>query len=93
MINPSIRYHLSERFRLRFEEVGFGVLNDAGETEQQQHASNEGVVDIQGSQDVIDGCRAVDGELVTDEIAQHAQKYDFLMAKIDDLLERLDLEA
>ena len=46
------------------------------------------------NQDVIDGsCRTLDGELATDELAQDAQNYRILLAKIDGLLERLKLDA
>ena len=90
--NPSIRYYLSERFRLRFEDIGYGVLNDTSESQKQPTPSGDDV-QVQGTQGVVDDCRVLDDGPVTDEIAQGAEKYKMLMAKIDALLERLELDA
>ena len=91
-INPSIRYYLSERFRLRFEDIDFDVLNDTGESQQHQKSKGD-VVDTEGNQDDADDCCDTNGESAADEIAQDAQNYKDLMAKIDGLLEKLQLDA
>ena len=48
---------------------------------------------MQGSQDVIDKSDALNEKNVPDKVAQAAQKYKFLMEKIDGLLDRLQLDA
>jgi ankyrin repeat/BTB/POZ domain-containing protein 1 len=44
-------------------------------------------------QEGISEIRALDGALVVDEFSEDAMNYEFLLEKLDDLLERLNLEA
>ncbi|KAG8528708.1 uncharacterized protein KY384_006395 [Bacidia gigantensis] len=113
-----IRYYLSERFRLRFEDSGIEEMLEedieaaqqkALEEEQQQHGvdkpwSNpldEGVdvglplqqsIALPGSMET-GRIRTLDGEEVDDELAGEARNYQILLEKIDDLLDKLKLDA
>jgi hypothetical protein len=56
--------------------------------------SKESTVDQPGeSQDDVSEIRALDGALVVDEFSEDAMNYEILLEKLDDLLERLNLEA
>lgn len=100
-----IRYYLSERFRLRFEDSGLDemmeenpelkgdaladAMNDLGVSE------NEGdrlASDIEGPL-ATTAIRTLDGEVAGDEFAQDAINYQILLGKIDRLLENLNLDA
>lgn len=117
-----IRYYLSDRFRLRFEDVGF---DEAIAEDQPQHdqvmienikdsdkplpvwgsgaPSDEGVdvsspprePELQaGGELTSEGViRTLDGEVAGDEFEQDAANYQILLAKIDNLLEKLKLDA
>jgi ankyrin repeat and BTB/POZ domain-containing protein 1 len=93
----SIRYYLSERFRLRFEDAGLEEmmdeleLDEAGDPiappfESEKHEDQENMG--------LDGVfRTLDGEDAGDEFAVDAQNYQILLGKIDGLLDRLKLDA
>lgn len=104
-----IRYYLSERFRLRFEDTGFEEMMDEtieehvndliNATEQFQIGESEqkGVEDVFApdveAQMAAGGIRTLDGEIAGDEFAQDAINYQILLGKIERLLENLDLDA
>lgn len=110
-----IRYYLSERFRLRFEDAGLDdMLDDEGEISAEAAeglaAAAEEKLATKGSENneqhdfgtetrhVIAGqttgvVRTLDGEEVDDEFDLDAQNYQILLRKIDDMLERLKLDA
>ncbi|OAA40053.1 ankyrin repeat and BTB/POZ domain-containing protein 1 [Metarhizium rileyi] len=93
-----IRYYLSERFRLRFEDAGLddmmlgeeGIGADAGSSEQEQQQEQE-----QGRKGPAeDGIvKTLDGEMAEDEFMSDAINYQLLLRKIDAMLERLKLDA
>jgi len=94
-----IRYYLSERFRLRFEDAGLDEMLDEDEsekllpgadvTEEDAHLDKPPPVDAS-----IEGViRTLDGEEIDDEFAQDAMNYRILLNKIDLLLDRLKLDA
>lgn len=119
-----IRYYLSDRFRLRFEDAGLDeMLDEEGEldaavaealapTDQPKgevdskdatepvpdqngtktNGTTNGTTD--GTTDGINGVvRTLDGELVDDEFSQDAINYQILLQKIDNMLEKLKLDA
>lgn len=117
-----IRYYLSERFRLRFEDPGLedvmdeeqaliGSHNPANLPEWSAdhdnklpvHLEDEGVdietpqfpetdteALLQAGPGVI---RTLDGEIAGDEFAADAVNYQLLLGKIDNLLDKLNLDA
>jgi ankyrin repeat/BTB/POZ domain-containing protein 1 len=90
-----IRYYLSDRFRLRMEDIGLEEME--GDLDDQTLADNlDGLIIEDGKQpETIQAgvIRTLDGEIVEDEFDQDARNYQILMDKIDDLLERLKLDA
>jgi ankyrin repeat/BTB/POZ domain-containing protein 1 len=108
-IVDDIRYYLSERFRLRFEDSGLQELmdeeaekrSDAGEIEQGDVEDEGYAGSPHGGADTApdmeahaDGVvRTLDGEIAGDEFAQDAMNYQILLGKIDQLLDELTLEA
>lgn len=121
-----IRYYLSERFRLRFEDAGLvDVMEEnpevdvlAGDMEKVGFGESEqvGGVEVGGEQvggeevapaktekienepeaeeKVQNGViRTLDGKVAADEFDSDAINYEVLMGKIDDMLERLKLDA
>ncbi|KAK3996927.1 BTB/POZ domain-containing protein 3 [Cladorrhinum sp. PSN332] len=85
-----IRYYLSERFRLRFEGDGLGeMLDDEGEIDAAQVEGVAAPAVANGEE----GVRALNGQVVEDEFAADAVNYQTLLAKIDQMLERLKLDA
>jgi ankyrin repeat/BTB/POZ domain-containing protein 1 len=96
-----IRFYLSERFRLRFEDSGLDELMDEN-PEQNRHQEGSEEVEVKGadvlaqdieSQFALGAIRDLDGEIVGDEFAQDAINYQILLGKIDNLLENLKLDA
>ncbi|KAK4168598.1 BTB/POZ domain-containing protein 3 [Cladorrhinum sp. PSN259] len=100
-----IRYYLSERFRLRFEGDGLEeMLDDEGEIDA---ARVEGIAADASAALVVsnvenkatsegegeEGVRALNGQVVEDEFASDAINYQILLGKIDQMLERLKLDA
>lgn len=99
-----IRYYLSDRFRLRFEDTGFDELmdenpqSDGGATTDEVDNSSKKYDADAYAQDVeaqiaAGAIRTLDGEIAGDEFAQDAINYQILLGKIDSLLENLDLDA
>lgn len=96
-----IRYYLSERFRLRFEDVGMEDIID----EEQELQAQMDSLGIDTKEDPIQPTipaealqnagviRTLDGEDVEDEFDEDARNYQILLGKIDDLLDRLKLDA
>ncbi|ORY18715.1 hypothetical protein BCR34DRAFT_595944 [Clohesyomyces aquaticus] len=97
-----LRFYLSERFRLRFEDTGFEEMTaeapvdamkeleirDTGSETQQQVGGSD--IEAQFAAGAI---RTLDGEIAGDEFAQDAINYQILLGKIDSLLEKLGLDA
>jgi ankyrin repeat and BTB/POZ domain-containing protein 1 len=114
-----LRYYLSERFRLRFEDAGLDeMLDEEGEirpeaVEELVAANGEGgeiakEADSNGAatdatpgaahddispQKEGDGVKTLEGEVVDDEFDLDAMNYQILLKKIDNMLERLKLDA
>lgn len=113
-----IRYYLSERFRLRFEDANLDdwmTADEDGSGEAAgQPAAAEGMIAAAdgdgtkgGAEQQVLGSearktavgqatgvvRTLDGEEVNDEFDLDAQNYQILLRKIDDMLERLRLDA
>jgi ankyrin repeat and BTB/POZ domain-containing protein 1 len=94
-----IRYYLSERFRLRFEDVGLeDIMDDNGEIGESRAeelaeaaaARVGGTEGVEGQQGVF---RTLDGEVVEDEFDSDAINHQILLSKIDKMLEDLKLDA
>jgi ankyrin repeat/BTB/POZ domain-containing protein 1 len=101
-----IRYYLSERFRLRFEDSGLDEMMDeqaaikAAEEDLGLPVDDLSLEDKKQDQAVpveqqiaAGAIRTLDGEPVGDEFLQDAQNYQILLGKIDSLLEKLNLDA
>ncbi|EFW99280.1 ankyrin repeat and btb poz domain containing protein [Grosmannia clavigera kw1407] len=85
-----IRYFLSERFRLRFEELALVEAEADGEPA----ADGEPVADATIAADTAAGVmRTLDGHVVEDEFDSDQLNYQILLTKIDSLLERLGLDG
>ncbi|EHA25508.1 hypothetical protein ASPNIDRAFT_56667 [Aspergillus niger ATCC 1015] len=100
-----IRFYLSERFRLRFDDAGIDemmeptqpVADGAGVNGDVEKVT-EGVETIQlseeGSGDRTSPLiHTLDGEIAVDEFDQDAINYQILMEKLDRILENLNLDA
>jgi len=96
-----IRYYLSERFRLRFEDAGLDEM-----LEDEEGLPVLGAVqELDGGEFITDDIipsealqqagvvRTLDGEDVDDEFEEDARNYQILLGKIDALLDRLKLDA
>ncbi|GAO16084.1 hypothetical protein UVI_02054250 [Ustilaginoidea virens] len=84
-----IRYHLSERFRLRFEDAGLDEMmrgGDRGDGDGAEAAAKS-------SAGTACAVPALDGGEAQDEFASDALSYQMLLGKIDAMLERLKLDA
>ena len=105
-----IRYYLSERFRLRFEDAGLDeMLDEAGEIDAEVAealGSAREEADIAASPDAVGAelvaeaperregvMRTLDGKLAEDEFASDAINYQVLLEKIDNMLDKLKLDA
>ena len=105
-----IRYYLSERFRLRFEDAGLDeMLDEDGEIDAEVAealGSTREEADAAASPDATgagvgaeaperrDGVmRTLDGKLAEDEFASDAINYQVLLEKIDNMLDKLKLDA
>jgi hypothetical protein len=86
---------LSERYRLRFEDAGLEEMMEETEADVAT-AEIDGDGQLLGTdeQDILGGSvmRTLDGDDV-DEFDEDARMYESLMAKLDSLLERLNLDA
>ncbi|KAH7116925.1 hypothetical protein B0J11DRAFT_494453 [Dendryphion nanum] len=95
-----IRYYLSERFRLRFEDSGLDeLMNESAQPNRDplgegSEELEEAMVapDVQ-EQYPASAIRTLDGEIAGDEFTQDAINYQILLGKIDTLLENLNLDA
>lgn len=102
-----IRYYLSERFRLRFEDSGIedmmeeaaeSTLEGADVNADQEVPEDEGI-DVgavpQGDASVENHIviRTLNGEIARDELEGDAINYQVLLGKVDALLDRLQLDA
>ncbi|KAF3008817.1 hypothetical protein E8E13_010667 [Curvularia kusanoi] len=104
-----IRYYLSERFRLRFEDSGLDEMMDEEAAIKLAEKDLGLPVDDLSLEDrekesyeqaipveqqiAVGAIRTLDGEPVGDEFLQDAQNYQILLGKIDALLVRLNLDA
>jgi hypothetical protein len=101
-----IRYYLSERFRLRFEDAGLDdmMMGDDGEVSAEAAAAlaEHGDAMLNGNGAVHNGLeqlgddaavKTLDGATAEDEFASDAVNYQILLGKIDVMLERLQLDA
>ncbi|KID65872.1 ankyrin repeat and BTB/POZ domain-containing protein 1, partial [Metarhizium hybridum] len=96
-----IRYYLSERFRLRFEDAGLDdMMGEDGEIDAEAAVSlaeqGDVMVNGHGVQNGVGGngvVKTLDGEVAEDEFASDAINYQILLGKIDAMLERLKLDA
>ncbi|KAL9045388.1 MAG: hypothetical protein Q9214_001557 [Letrouitia sp. 1 TL-2023] len=103
-----IRYYLSERFRLRFEESGLEeMLSETTPQDGSQPGPDSTVAlvrELRRTEDIeILGGREnsahpsaismLEADLADDEFASDAIKYQILLGKIDKLLDRLKLDA
>ncbi|KAK4508343.1 hypothetical protein PRZ48_002081 [Zasmidium cellare] len=103
-----IRYYLSERFRLRFEDSGLDEMMDETVAAELEGVTDEKVEDE--GVDVTSGLtppqdttynteegqgvvRTLDGEIAGDEFAQDAMNYQILLGKIETLMEGLGLDG
>ncbi|KAF2211509.1 hypothetical protein CERZMDRAFT_43362 [Cercospora zeae-maydis SCOH1-5] len=97
-----IRYYLSERFRLRFEDTGFDeTFNETPADELREQVErlhiDEGM-SLQAGQSAESAegqivIRTLDGEIAGDEFTQDAMNYSILLGKIDTLMENLGLDG
>ncbi|RDL41066.1 Uncharacterized protein BP5553_01045 [Venustampulla echinocandica] len=108
-----IRYYLSDRFRLRFEDTGLEVMGQEGgeitdgATQAVPNNANEkhgtvnmntpqtttSVVPDNAADPIANPIKTLDGKMADDEFVADAINYQVLLRKIDDLLERLKLDA
>lgn len=104
-----IRYYLSDRFRLRFEDSGLDemmeqggadadaiaeAMEDLGVKDEDEHEGKGGLLENEiEEQFAAKAIRTLDGEIAGDEFAQDAMNYQILLGKIDQLLENLNLDA
>ena len=104
-----IRYYLSERFRLRFEDSGLDEMMDeeaaiklaekdlglpVDDLSSEYKEKESHEQTVPVEQQIAAGAiRTLDGEPVGDEFLQDAQNYQILLGKIDSLLVRLNLDA
>jgi ankyrin repeat and BTB/POZ domain-containing protein 1 len=92
-----IRYYLSERYRLRFEDAGLEeMMEDDADIAHADAVGSDGQdlgVDQQNISSLGTVVRTLDGDEVGDEFDEDARMYESLMAKLDSLLEKLNLDA
>jgi ankyrin repeat/BTB/POZ domain-containing protein 1 len=97
-----IRYYLSERFRLRFEDAGLedmmneeAIVDENGNRIDIPVGNEDGITtDETTMQLLVPGVvRTLDGEDVEDEFDEDAKNYQILLGKIETLLESLKLDA
>jgi len=104
-----IRYYLSERFRLRFEDAGIDDMMNGHEGEDREEAdlaSDGSLGDAKADEpppraghSILNSgldqgvVRTLDGELAGDEFAQDAINYQILLGKIECLMDSLGLDG
>lgn len=88
-----IRYYLSERFRLRFEDANLDdILEEDDDERVEGEEEKEDVVADAATEDEAN-MRLLDGEAGVDEFTSDAINYQVLLGKIDSMLDRLHLDA
>lgn len=100
-----IRYYLSERFRMRFEDAGWDGMMDEnakpeieppgedaaqGKESSTQNSGREQAAPVVPKSELI---RTLDGTFVKDEFEAEEANYQILEGKIEELLDRLNLDA
>lgn len=93
-----IRYYLSERFRLRFEdlglyEMGMNLAKEAGKVPKnvlEREAKRKEEERLKAEEE---GLKTLGGEVADDEFSSDAINYQVLLDKLDGLLDRLKLDA
>jgi ankyrin repeat and BTB/POZ domain-containing protein 1 len=95
-----IRYYLSERFRLRFEDAGLEEMMDENEINPEMTEAIAARIALNGDDEAgteppVDGegVKTLDGKVAEDEFASDAINYQILLQKIDTMLDRLKLDA
>lgn len=100
-----IRYYLSERFRLRFEDAGLDELLDENAGKEESKSLNDKSTEADGREALriaeadstaamgAGVVRTLDGEVAGDEFAQDALNYQILLGKIETLMEGLGLDG
>lgn len=92
-----IRYYLSERFRLRFEDTGLQEMLTAGPSEDSSTSPTGPTTTTTAEDSTTTGDDAgpttAECQPVDDDFASDAVDYHSLLAKIDDMLQRLGLDA
>ncbi|KAL2356656.1 hypothetical protein BJ546DRAFT_837862 [Cryomyces antarcticus] len=100
-----IRYYLSDRFRLRFEDAGLDEMMDedadvalkASLSLTPSNDNNNSPLTPHPDEGIdllaAGAVRTLDGEIAGDEFAQDAINYQILLGKIDQLLDSLRLDA
>jgi len=100
-----IRYYLSERFRLRFEDSGLDEMMNEDAALKVSQAGLVASMDeldldvrddraVSSEQQLASGAIVnLEGEPIGDEFLQDAMNYRILLGKIDSLLEKLNLDA
>jgi ankyrin repeat and BTB/POZ domain-containing protein 1 len=104
-----IRFYLSERFRMHFEDTGFEELMNEAPNEQVRDSPGDNdhsgansshtqttATNLEPAKEgygMSGQMKTLDGEDVGDEFEEDAMKYEMLLSKIETLLERLKLDA
>ena len=103
-----IRYYLDERFRLRFEDAGLeDIMEEQGDVDASLAEAMENKVNLtdkegeqvvasaprEGTEAEVGPIRTLDGQVVEDEFDLDAINHQILHRKIDEMLERLKLDA
>ncbi|KAE8450240.1 hypothetical protein EG329_006667 [Mollisiaceae sp. DMI_Dod_QoI] len=105
-----IRFYLSERFRLRFEDSGLeDIMDENGDVNAEAagapdegidvqysspDAAKNGVVSDPAANPFMNGeIKTLDGDIAGDEFAADAINYQVLLEKIENMLEKLKLDA
>lgn len=98
-----IRYYLSERFRLRFEDAGLDEMMEetipghAAQLATGHHPEDaEEETKEEKIEENVEGhgiVRTLDGEIAGDEFAQDAINYQILLGKIETLMDGLGLDG
>lgn len=93
-----IRYYLSERFRLRFEdlglhEMGVNLFKEAGRIPKSYGEKEAKRREEERKKAEKEGLKTLGGEVADDEFSSDAINYQVLLDKLDGLLEKLKLDA
>ncbi|PHH61033.1 hypothetical protein CDD81_855 [Ophiocordyceps australis] len=96
-----VRFHLSERFRLRFEDTGLANVLAAAQQQQRDEkmgadaaaASHDDVAESAQNGQALAVAQEAASPPPDDDFAVAAAKYQLLLDKIDAMLEQLGLDA